>query len=59
MFSSADLSLAAEKMRENYFVTGGFFLQNHRRLPASISIVNIAVFGSLKRVTGRIFKIGK
>jgi hypothetical protein len=32
-------------------------LQNHRRLPVSIFSVKIAALGSLKRVTGRIFKI--
>jgi hypothetical protein len=32
-------------------------LQNHRRLPVSIFSVKIAALGSLKPVTGRIFKI--
>jgi hypothetical protein len=32
-------------------------LQNHRRLSVSIFIVKIAALESLKRVTGRIFKI--
>jgi hypothetical protein len=35
----------------------GIILQNHRRLPLSISNVKIAAFGSLKWITGRIFKI--
>ncbi len=34
-------------------------LQNHRRLPVSIFSVKITALGSLKRVTGRIFKISK
>jgi hypothetical protein len=58
MFSSADLSLAAGKMRENR-AAFGIILQNHRRLPVSIFSVKIAALGSLKRVTGRIFKIFK
>ncbi len=37
----------------------GIILQNHRRPPVSIFSVKIAVLGSLKRVTGRIFKISK
>ncbi len=51
-FSSADLSLAAGKMRQNKLVTGG-------GLPVSIFSVEISALGSLKRVTyiyGRIFK---
>ncbi len=36
----------------------GMTLQNHRRLPVSNFNVKIATLGSLKRVTGRIFKIG-
>ncbi len=52
MFSSADLSLGAEKC-----AAFGIILQNHRRLPVSIFSVKIAALGSLKRVTGRIFKI--
>ena len=34
-------------------------IQNHRRLPISIFSVKVAALWSLKRVTGRIFKIGK
>ncbi len=37
----------------------GIILQNHRRLPVSIFSIKIAALGSLKRVTGRIFKISK
>ncbi len=37
----------------------GMILQNHWRLPVNISSVKIAASGSLKRVTGRIFKISK
>jgi hypothetical protein len=37
----------------------GVILQNNERLPVSIFIVKIAALGSLKRVTGRIFKIIK
>jgi hypothetical protein len=36
-----------------------WILQNHRRLHVSIFSVKIAALGSLKRVTGRIFKINK
>jgi hypothetical protein len=36
-----------------------FVLKNHRRLPVGIFSVKIAALGSLKRVTGRIFKISK
>ncbi len=32
----------------------GIILQNHRRLPVSISVSKIAAFWSLKRVTGNI-----
>jgi hypothetical protein len=40
MFSSANLSLAAGKMRKKKLVTGGFLydLHNHERLPKSISV---------------------
>jgi hypothetical protein len=37
----------------------GMILQNHRRLPASIFGVKIAILGSLERVTGSILKISK
>jgi hypothetical protein len=37
----------------------GMILQNHRRLPVSIFSVKISALGSLKRVTGSIFKISK
>ncbi len=37
----------------------GIILQNHRWLPVSIFSVKIAALWSLKRVTGRIFKISK
>jgi hypothetical protein len=37
----------------------GIILQDHRRLPVSIFSVKIAALGSLKGVTGRIFKISK
>jgi hypothetical protein len=59
MFSNADLSLAAGKMRENKLLPAAFgiILQNHRRLPVSIFSVKFDALGSLKRVTGRIFKI--
>ncbi len=48
-------------MRENYLVTGGFryYFTESQALPVSISSVNIAALGYLKRVTGRIFKISK
>jgi hypothetical protein len=35
----------------------GMILQNHRRLPVSTFSVKIVALRSLKRVTGRIFKI--
>jgi hypothetical protein len=45
-----NLSQAASRM----------ILQNHRRRqPVSVFIVKIAALGSLKRVTGRTFKISK
>jgi hypothetical protein len=52
MFSSADLSLAAGKMRKNLHVTGdsGMILHNHTRLSASILSVKIAALGCLKRL---------
>jgi hypothetical protein len=34
-------------------------LQNHKRLPVTIFCVKIAALGSLKRVSGRNFKISK
>jgi hypothetical protein len=34
----------------------GMILQNHRQLPVCIFSVKSAALGSLKRVTGRIFK---
>jgi hypothetical protein len=37
----------------------GMIIQNHRQLPVNILSVIIAAFGSLKRVTGNIFKISK
>ncbi len=37
----------------------GIILQNHRRLSVSIFSVKIAAFGSLKRITWRIFIISK
>ncbi len=57
MFSSADLSLAAVKRENAQKIdfsqassgTGGFLY--------AFSVTNIAVFGSLKRVTGSIFII--
>jgi hypothetical protein len=62
MFSSADLSLAVWKMRKNQLFTGGgaasgMILQNQRWLPVGIFSVKIAALGSLKRVTGGIFKL--
>jgi hypothetical protein len=59
MFSSADLSLAAGKMRKNQLVTGGFRYDFTESQAASFKhfIVKIAVSGSLKWVSGRIFKI--
>ena len=40
-------------------VASSIILQNHRRLPVCLFSVKIAALGSLKRVTGRIFKISK
>ncbi len=40
-------------------LASGMILQNHRRLPVCIFSVKIAALGSLKRATGRIFKIKK
>jgi hypothetical protein len=59
MLSGADLSLAAGKVRKNQLVTGGFQddFTYQRRLPVSILSINIAALGSVKRVTGGIFKI--
>ncbi len=37
----------------------GIILKNHKRLPGCIFSVKIAALGSLKWVTGRIFKISK
>ncbi len=37
----------------------GVIFQNHRRLPVISFSVKIAALGSLKRITGRIFKISK
>jgi hypothetical protein len=53
--------MAAGKMRKNNLsqAASGMILQNHRRLPVSIFSVKIAAFWSLKKVTGRIFKISK
>ncbi len=54
VFSSADLSMAAEKMRRIILsqAVSGMILQNHRLLPICIFIVQIALnLGSLKRVT--------
>ncbi len=45
--------------RENGQELTCMILQNHRRLPVSIFSVKIAALESLKRVTGRIFKISK
>ncbi len=61
MFSIAKLSLATGKMRKNYLshAAFGMILQNHRRLPISIFSVKLAALGSLKRVTGRTFKVSK
>jgi hypothetical protein len=61
MFSSADLSLAAGKCaRINLSPAAlGIILQNHRRLPVSNFSIKIDASGSLKLVTGRIFKIRK
>jgi hypothetical protein len=61
MFCSADLFLAAVKMRKNEVVTGasGLILQNHRLLPVCVFGVEIAAVEFLKRVTGRIFKISQ
>jgi hypothetical protein len=58
MFSSAYLSLAAGKMCKNQLVSG-MMLQNHMQLPECLLGVKIAALGSLKRVTGRIFRINK
>ncbi len=57
--SSADLSLAAEKMRKNYnlsYAASGMILQNHWWLPVCIFSVMAGSWSS-KRVTGRFFKI--
>jgi hypothetical protein len=58
MLSGADLSLAAGKVRKNQLVTGGFRddFTDQRWLPVSILSI-IAALGSVKRVTGSIFKI--
>jgi hypothetical protein len=51
LFSSADLSLAAGKMRENSFWYP-IILQNNKRLPVCIFSIKIAAIGSSsKRVT--------
>jgi hypothetical protein len=57
MFSNADLSLAAWKMRKNKLVTLGFryYSQNHRQLPVSIYSAKIVFEGGNKRI----FKISK
>jgi hypothetical protein len=59
MFSSVHLSLDTGKIRKNYLFQAAscMILQNHRRLPVSIFSVKIVALESLKRVTGRIFKI--
>jgi len=62
MFSSAYLSFAAGKMREKINLSPaafGIILQNLRQLPVNIYSVKITAVGSLKRITGRIFKICK
>ncbi len=56
MFFSAGLSCARINLLQ---AASGMVLQNHRRLPVSIFSVKVAALGSLKRVTGRIFKISK
>jgi hypothetical protein len=38
-------------------LASGMIFLNHRRLPVSIFVVKMAALWSLKRVTGRIFKI--
>jgi hypothetical protein len=62
MFSSADLLLAAGKMRENQLVTGGFrhwyFTESQAAYCKHFQCQNRR-FVSLKRVIGRIFKISK
>jgi hypothetical protein len=51
--------MAAGKMRKNLLVKGGFQYDITESQAASVGIfsVKIAALGSLKRVTGRIFKI--
>jgi hypothetical protein len=61
MFPSADLSLAAGKMRKNYLVKDGFrydFKESQAASSKNFSIKIIAL-GSLKRVTDWVFKIIK
>jgi hypothetical protein len=57
--SNAEHSLAAGKCTRINFTRApfGMNLQNHRQLPVSIFNVKIASLGSLKRVTGKIFKL--
>ncbi len=59
MFSSADLSLAVGKMRMNQIVTVGFRYDFTESQAASCKYFSVffASLESLKRVTGRIFKI--
>ncbi len=59
MFSSAGLSLAAEKMRKNLLITGGFLIDFTESLRLSVSSVKTAALGSVKWVTRRMFKICK
>jgi hypothetical protein len=60
LFSGADLSLAAGKMHKNNLsqAASGMILHNHRRLHGFFS-VKTGALGTLKRVTGSIFKINK
>jgi hypothetical protein len=63
MFSSVDPSLAAGKMRKNYFVAGCCkhdFTESQAAPYIHLEYsVKIATFGSLKRVTESNFKISK
>jgi hypothetical protein len=59
MFSSADLSLKAGKMRKNLLLTGGFRYDFTESEAASCMHSQIATSWSMKQVTGGIFKISK
>jgi hypothetical protein len=56
MFFSADLSLAAGKMRKNYLVTGGFRYNFKETQALSVRIFSVKIFEAGTRVIGRISK---